>query len=47
MVHLASSQMSYRDEAEDGRVDATGCIGPFYPYFIIFTILGSRDILIF
>jgi hypothetical protein len=27
--HIASSQRLHGDEAEDGRVDATGCIGLF------------------
>jgi hypothetical protein len=31
MVHVASSQKSRLDEAEDGRVDVTRCIGLFYP----------------
>jgi hypothetical protein len=33
MVHVASSRRSRGDEAEDGRVNAMGCIGPCYPYF--------------
>jgi hypothetical protein len=28
MVHMTSSQMLRRVEAEDGRVDVTRCIGP-------------------
>jgi hypothetical protein len=35
MVHVTSSQRSHGDEAEDGRVDAMGCIGLFYPNFVI------------
>jgi hypothetical protein len=30
MVHVASTQRSRGDKAEDRRVDATGCIGLFY-----------------
>jgi hypothetical protein len=47
MVHVASSWRSHGDEAEDGRVDAIGCIGLFYPNFAVFTVLGPRDILVF
>jgi hypothetical protein len=46
MVHMASSQRSRGDEAEDGRVDATGCIGLFYPNFAVFVVLGHKDILV-
>jgi hypothetical protein len=31
MVHMLSSQRLHQVEAEDERVDATGCVGPFYP----------------
>jgi hypothetical protein len=34
------------DEAEDGRVDAMGCIGLFYPNFAIFVILGHKSSLV-
>jgi hypothetical protein len=47
MVHMASSWMLCGDEAEDGRVDAIGCIGIFYPNFAIFNVLGPRGILVF
>jgi hypothetical protein len=47
MMHMASSQMLRRVEAEDGRVDATVCIGPYYPNFVIFIVLGFKDILVF
>jgi hypothetical protein len=46
MMHVASSRRSRGDEAEDGRVDATGCIGLCYPYFVIFTVFGPRGILV-
>jgi hypothetical protein len=42
MVHVASSWRSRGDEAKDGRVDVMGCIGPCYPYFVVFTLLGPR-----
>jgi hypothetical protein len=35
------------DAAEGGRVDATGCVGPFYPNFIVFIVLGPKGIVIF
>jgi hypothetical protein len=47
MVHVASSWRLYRVEGEDGWVDVTGCIGPFYPNFDVFYVLGPRGILVF
>jgi hypothetical protein len=44
---VASSWRSREDEAEDGRVDATGCIRLFYRYLAIFVVLGPRGILVF
>jgi hypothetical protein len=32
MVHVASSRRSCIVQAEDGRVDAMGCVRPCYPY---------------
>jgi hypothetical protein len=46
MVHVASSRRSHRDEAEDGRVDATGCIRLFYPNFTVFVVLGHKGSLV-
>jgi hypothetical protein len=40
MVHMASLQKSRGDEAEDGRVDATGYIRLFYPNFVVFVVLS-------
>jgi hypothetical protein len=31
VVHVASFGRLHRDEAEDGRVNVTCCIGPFHP----------------
>jgi hypothetical protein len=42
MVHVASSRRSCGDEAKDGWIDATGCIGIFYPNFAIFVVLGHK-----
>jgi hypothetical protein len=47
MVHVASLQRSHRDEAKDGRVDAMGCIGLFYPNFAVFIVLGHKGNLVF
>jgi hypothetical protein len=46
MVHVASSWKPRGDEAEDGRVDTTGCIGLFYPNYAIFVILGYKGSLV-
>jgi hypothetical protein len=42
MVHVASSWRSHRVEAEDGWIDATGCIRLFYPNFVVFIVLGHK-----
>jgi hypothetical protein len=42
VVHMAASQRLRRVQAEDGRVDATGCIEPFYLRIAIFYVLGPR-----
>jgi hypothetical protein len=47
VVHVASSRRSCEDEVKDRWIDATGCIGPFYPNFSIFIVLGPRGILVF
>jgi hypothetical protein len=47
VVHVASLWRSREDKVKDGRVDAMGCIGLFYPNFDIFIVLGSRSILVF
>jgi hypothetical protein len=47
MVHVASSLRLRRVEAEDGWVDAMGCIGPLYPNFAVFVVLDHRGILVF
>jgi hypothetical protein len=44
---VASSWRSCEDEVEDERVDTMGCIGLFYTNFVVFIVLGPRDILIF
>jgi hypothetical protein len=39
MVHVTSLWRLHRAEAEDERVDAIDCSGPFYPNFAIFYVL--------
>jgi hypothetical protein len=46
MVHVALSWRSRGDKVKDGRVDTTGCIGLFYPFFAIFVVLGHNDSLV-
>jgi hypothetical protein len=46
-VHVASSRRLHRVEAKDGWIDAMSCIGPFYPNFTVFYVLGPRGILVF
>jgi hypothetical protein len=40
VVDVVPSWSLHRDQVEDGWVDATGCIGLFYPKIIIFYVLG-------
>jgi hypothetical protein len=47
MVYVVESRMLRRVEGEDGRVDTTGCIRPFYHNFVIFIVLGTRGIKVF
>jgi hypothetical protein len=47
VVHMTPSQKLRRDHVEYGRVDATGCVGPCYPYFAIFYVLDTRSIIVF
>jgi hypothetical protein len=47
MVHMTSSWRLHSTEGEDGWVDVMSCVGPFYPNFIIFYVLGHRSILVF
>jgi hypothetical protein len=46
MLHVTSSRRSRGDEAEDVRVDATGCIRLFYPNFVIFVVLSHKPNLV-
>jgi hypothetical protein len=44
---VALSWRSREDQVEDGRVDATGCVGPYYHYFAVFDVLDTRGNLFF
>jgi hypothetical protein len=46
VVHVASSQRSRGDEAEDGRVDAIGYIKLFHSNFTIFVVFGHKSSLV-
>jgi hypothetical protein len=46
MVHMASSRRSSGDKAEDGCVNAIGCIRFFYPNFTVFVVLGHKGSLV-
>jgi hypothetical protein len=45
--HVAPSWRLCRDQVEDGWVDAMGCVGPCYPYFSVFYVLGPKGIVVF
>jgi hypothetical protein len=47
MVHLTSMRRLRQGQVEDRRVDTMNCVGPCYPCFIVFYVLGFRVILIF
>jgi hypothetical protein len=42
VVHVAPSIRSCGDQIEDGWVDVMGCVGPYYPCFAVFFVLGPR-----
>jgi hypothetical protein len=44
---VAPSQRLRRDQVEGGRIDVTDCVGPYYPYFAVFYVLGFRGIVVF
>jgi hypothetical protein len=47
VVHVAPSRRSREDQTENGRVNATDCVGPCYPYFAIVIVSDFRGILVF
>jgi hypothetical protein len=46
VVRMAPLRMLCRSQVEDGRVDVTDYIRPFYPTFTVFNVLGNRDIVV-
>jgi hypothetical protein len=46
VVHVAPSRRLRRRQAEAGRVDAMGCVGPCYPCFTVFLLLGPRGVVV-
>jgi hypothetical protein len=47
VVDVASSRKSRGVEDEDGWVDATCCVRPFYPKITVFIILDPKSIVVF
>jgi hypothetical protein len=47
VVHVTLSRRLRREEAEDGWINATGCVGPFYPKIVVSSVLGSRGTVVF
>jgi hypothetical protein len=47
VVHMAPSWRLRQSQVEDGRVNAMGCVGPYYPCFTIFFLLSHRGIVVF
>jgi hypothetical protein len=47
MVHVASSWRLHRVKGKDGWIDVMACVGPFYPNFVVFYVLGLTGILVF
>jgi hypothetical protein len=43
---VAPSRRLRRRQVEDGRVNATGYVGPCYPTFVIFNVLGPSGIVV-
>jgi hypothetical protein len=40
VVHVAPSRRLRRRQVEEERVDVMGCVGPYYPTFTVFNVLG-------
>jgi hypothetical protein len=47
VVHVAPSWRLRQDQVEDEWVDVMGYVGPCYPYFIVFYVLGPSGIVVF
>jgi hypothetical protein len=46
VVHVTLSRKLRRRQAEYGRVDATGCVRPYYSCFAVFFLLGPRGVVV-
>jgi hypothetical protein len=46
VVHVAPSWRLRRRQVKDERVDAMSCVGPCYPTFTVFNVLGPRGIVV-
>jgi hypothetical protein len=45
-VHVTLSQRLCQRQVENGWVDAMNCVGPYYPTFTVFNVLGHRSIVV-
>jgi hypothetical protein len=43
---VAPSRRLRRRQTEVGRIDAMDCVGPCYPFFTVFLLLGSRGVVV-
>jgi hypothetical protein len=43
---VAPSWRLRQRQVEDGRVDATGCVGLYYHTFVVFNVLDPRGIVV-
>jgi hypothetical protein len=43
---MAPSQRLRRSQVEDGWVNAMGCVETYYPYFVVFILLGPKGIVV-
>jgi hypothetical protein len=46
VVHVTPSQRLRQRQVEDECVNVTGCVGPCYPIFTVFNVLGRRGIVV-
>jgi hypothetical protein len=46
VVHIAPLRRLHQSQVEDGRIDAMDCVGPCYPYFVVFILLDLRSIVV-
>jgi hypothetical protein len=42
VVHVTPSRRLRQRQIEDGWVNATDCIGPYSPSFVVFNVLVTR-----